>query len=225
MRLIAAARARRRSLCGRSSTCWSFVYAWMVVMKPRSIPKLSSSTFAIGATQFVVHDALEMIECCSGSYASSLTPSTRVTSGSVAGAEMITFFAPASRCFCAAAPVGEEAGRLDHHVDAEVAPRQIRRIALGEALQLLAVDRRASHPSTCDVTVEAVPSTESWLAAGAPSSRTSPRSLNATISKSPPRSSAARKKLRPIRPNPLIPTRVFAMTATLTRASRLAAMP
>ena len=44
-----------------SSTFWSFVYAWIVVMKPRSIPNVSCSTFAIGATQFVVHDAFEMI--------------------------------------------------------------------------------------------------------------------------------------------------------------------
>jgi hypothetical protein len=67
MRLIAAARARRRSGCGRSSVRWSFVYAWIVVMKPRSIVYASCSTFASGATQFVVHDAFEMIECCSGS--------------------------------------------------------------------------------------------------------------------------------------------------------------
>jgi hypothetical protein len=55
-------------------------------MKPRSIPNASSSTFAIGATQLVVHDAFEMIACCSGSYWSSLTPRTSVRSGSVAGA-------------------------------------------------------------------------------------------------------------------------------------------
>ena len=36
--------------------------------------------------------------------------------------------------------LGEEAGRLDHHVDAEVAPRQRRRVALGEHLDLAAVD-------------------------------------------------------------------------------------
>ena len=36
-------------------------------MKPRSIPNESSSTFAIGATQFVVHEAFEMIGCCSAS--------------------------------------------------------------------------------------------------------------------------------------------------------------
>ena len=67
IRLIAAARARRRSLCGRSRICWSFVYAWIVVMKPDSIPQVSWSTLAIGATQFVVQEALETIRCASGS--------------------------------------------------------------------------------------------------------------------------------------------------------------
>ena len=38
---------------------WSFVYAWIVVMKPCSIPNASLSTFAIGAMQFVVQDAFE----------------------------------------------------------------------------------------------------------------------------------------------------------------------
>ena len=61
MRLIAADRARLRSECGKSRILWSFVYAWMVVMNPTSIPKESFSTFATGATQFVVHDALETI--------------------------------------------------------------------------------------------------------------------------------------------------------------------
>ena len=54
MMLTAAARARRRSLCGRSRIDWSFVYAWIVVMNPCSMPNASSSTLAIGATQFVV---------------------------------------------------------------------------------------------------------------------------------------------------------------------------
>ena len=67
MRLIAAARARRRSLCGRSRICWSFVYAWMVVMKPDSMPHASLRTLASGATQFVVQEAFETIRCCSGS--------------------------------------------------------------------------------------------------------------------------------------------------------------
>ena len=36
--------------------------------------------------------------------------------------------------------LGEEAGRLDHDVGAEVAPGQVGRVALGEDLDLLAVD-------------------------------------------------------------------------------------
>ena len=36
--------------------------------------------------------------------------------------------------------LGEQAGRLDHDVDAEVAPGQVGRIALGEHLDLGAVD-------------------------------------------------------------------------------------
>ena len=57
----AAARARRRSLCGRSSSCWSFVYEWTVVIQPLLMPNDSCSTFATGARQFVVHDAFEMM--------------------------------------------------------------------------------------------------------------------------------------------------------------------
>ena len=62
-----AARARRRSLCGRSSSFWSFVYEWTVVIQPRRRPKLSCSTLATGARQLVVHDAFEMILCRAGS--------------------------------------------------------------------------------------------------------------------------------------------------------------
>src|SRR5665648_902142 len=58
-RLIAAERARRRSLCGASSRFWSMVYAWMVVIRPLTMPKLSSRTFATGARQFVVQDAFD----------------------------------------------------------------------------------------------------------------------------------------------------------------------
>ena len=67
MMFVAAARARRRSLCGKSRMTWSLVYAWIVVMRPLTIPNSSSSTFAIGARQFVVHDALEMTWCFAGS--------------------------------------------------------------------------------------------------------------------------------------------------------------
>lgn len=77
-------------------SCWSFVYACTVVRKPWSMPNASCSTFAIGATQFVVHDAAETISCRIGSYLSALTPGTSVASiGPFAGAEITTRFAPA----------------------------------------------------------------------------------------------------------------------------------
>ena len=74
------------------------VNAWTVVMKPRSMPKLSSRTFAIGPRQLVVQLALEITVCAAGSKAASLIPRTIVMSSSVAGAEMTTRFAPASMC-------------------------------------------------------------------------------------------------------------------------------
>ena len=97
----AAARARRRSLCGRSSRFWSFVYEWIVVIHPLRMPNRSWITLATGARQLVVHDALEMMWCVDGSYVSSFTPSTTVMSGPLAGAVMMTFFAPAVRCLAA----------------------------------------------------------------------------------------------------------------------------
>ena len=71
-----------------------------MVIRPFSIPNRSSSTFASGARQFVVQDALEMT-VCDPSYSESFTPLTTVRSSPVAGAEMTTFFAPASRCLAA----------------------------------------------------------------------------------------------------------------------------
>ena len=110
-------------------------------MKPDSSPNVSSRIFAIGPTEFVVQEAFEMRWCCSGSYLSSLTPRTIVMSGSVAGAEMTTFFAPAVEVLRGAFAVGEEAGRLDDDVDAHVLPGQRRGVALREHPERLAVDR------------------------------------------------------------------------------------
>ncbi len=74
------------------------MYEWIVVRKPFSIPNTSFRTFATGARPFVVHDALLMTVCAASSYSSSFTPRTIVLSSFFAGAEMITFFAPASTC-------------------------------------------------------------------------------------------------------------------------------
>jgi hypothetical protein len=203
MRLIAAARARRRSSCGRSRMRWSFVYAWIVVMKPRWIPNVSCSTFAIGATQFVVQEAFDTILCASGSYSSSLTPITSVMSGSVAGAEMTTRFAPASRCCCAPSRL------VKKPVDSSTTstPRSPHGRFFGSRSESTLNSSPAAVivPSPAETPPSSRPSTESY------SSRcaivfASPRSLIATTSMSAPCFSLARKKFRPIRPNPLIPT-------------------
>ena len=53
---------------------------------------------------------------------------------------MMTFLAPAVEVLARPVGVGEEAGRLDDDVDAQVAPGQLRRVALGEHLDRLAAD-------------------------------------------------------------------------------------
>ena len=70
---------------------------------------------------------------------------------------MTTFFAPGVEVLLRAVALGEEAGRLEHDVDAEVAPGHRGRVALGERLHLVAVRvqdavarprrRRGSGPS------------------------------------------------------------------------------
>ena len=93
----AADRASRGSFATTSRSFCEFVYEWIVVRKPFWMPNSSFSTFATGARPLVVHEALEMMRCFSGSNSFSLTPSTMVLSSFLAGAEMITYFAPASR--------------------------------------------------------------------------------------------------------------------------------
>ena len=65
-----------------------------------------------------------------GRSASSLTPRTIVMSSPFAGALMITLRAPAVEVRAGLLGVGEQAGRLEDDVDAEVAPRQRRRVLL-----------------------------------------------------------------------------------------------
>ena len=72
--LIAAPRARRRSLCGPSTSDWSPVYACTVVMRPCFTPNASSSTLMRGTKQFVVQLAFEMTWCFFLSKSVWLTP-------------------------------------------------------------------------------------------------------------------------------------------------------
>src|SRR6266568_2038523 len=100
----AAARARRRSLWGRSRIFWSLVYECTVVIWPFTMPNRSCSTRATGPRQFVVQEALETTWWLLGSYLLWLTPITIVMSSPLAGAEMMTFRAPAVRCAFALSP-------------------------------------------------------------------------------------------------------------------------
>ena len=70
-------------------------------MNPRAMPTARSSTKATGARQLVVQDAAETIRWLLRSLLS-LTPNTTVMSSPVAGAEISTRLAPASRCLPAA---------------------------------------------------------------------------------------------------------------------------
>src|SRR6516225_2484942 len=178
----------------------------MVVIRPRTMPKLSSSTLAIGATQLVVQEAFEMMLCRSGSYRSSLTPSTIVMSSPLAGAEMITFRAPAARCAAAASR------EVNLPVDSTTTstPRSPQGSAAGSRSAKILISwspARITSPSAVTST-SSLPNTVSYfsrcaLVAGLV------RSFAATISISLPCVAwTARQKPRPIRPNPLMPTRI-----------------
>src|SRR5690242_1909936 len=83
---------------GPSTVFCVAVYECTVVIRPSATPKPSlRRTWTTGARQFVVQDAFETMWCFAGSYLSSLTPITIVMSSPLAGAEMMTFLAPAVR--------------------------------------------------------------------------------------------------------------------------------
>merc|ERR1719379_3238908 len=100
MMLTPAARPARQSpFIEPSTVSCDAVAAWTVVIRPCLMPNLSLMTFTSGARPLVVHEAHETTFMDAESYSSWLTPTTRVgVSASLAGAEMMTFLAPASRC-------------------------------------------------------------------------------------------------------------------------------
>merc|ERR1719198_127047 len=102
MMLAEAARPARQSahfMDESTSTCEA-VAAWTVVIRPCLMPNFSLIVLTIGARPLVVHDAHETTAIEAGSYSSVLTPTTMVgVSASLAGAEMMTFFAPPATCF------------------------------------------------------------------------------------------------------------------------------
>ncbi len=109
-------------------------------MKPRSTPKLSTRTLAIGARQLVVQLALLITSCLALSYMSSLTPRQMVTSGPLAGALMIDLLGAGLEVLGGGGALGEAPGGLDHDVGAELAPGELGGVGLGGHAQALAVD-------------------------------------------------------------------------------------
>merc|ERR1719502_15082 len=101
MILAEAARPARQSapFIEPSTVSCEAVAACTVVMRPCLMPNFSLIVLTSGARPLVVHDAHETTSIVAESYSSVLTPTTSVgVSASLAGAEMMTFFAPASRC-------------------------------------------------------------------------------------------------------------------------------
>ncbi len=139
------------------------------------------------------------------SYLSSLTPMTMVTSSSVAGAEMMTFFAPAVTCFFAASALVKMP--VDSITMSTPSSPQGRLAGSRSAMTLKVVPSTVMLSAVWLTSAWRVPRIESYLSRCA-RVLVSVRSFTPTISMSAPWDRTARKKLRPMRPNPLMPTRI-----------------
>ena len=188
-----------------------------MVIRPFSTPKASSSTLTMGTKQLVVHEALDTTLWASR--VEGVVVDAHHEGGVGAGGRGRDDHPGRAGLEVGGrlVAVGEEAGRLDHHVDAQVAPGQRLGVALGGDLQRAC--RRPRCPCRWRTTAASRrPITESYLSRWAISA-TEPRSLADTISMSAPESRTARKKLRPMRPKPLTPTRMVMCCCLLVTAS------
>src|SRR5215472_3462596 len=173
-------------------------------------------TLAIGARQFVVQEALEMMWCLAGSYFSWFTPSTMVTSSFLAGAEMMTFFTGPRMCFLASF------ASVKRPVDSSTtcAPTDSHGSLAGSfsanTLIVLLSTVMQSLPEV--ILCGRFPRMESYLRRCA-SVLGSVRSLTATNSRLGSLSEA-RITLRPMRPNPLIPTLITILPPNWMRDSQ-----
>ncbi len=136
-------------------------------------------------------------------------------SSPLAGAEMMTFDAPASTCL--------RASSADVNIPVDSTTTVAPTDAQGRSAGSLSAKTGIDVPSTtiafsaASTGTSMRPRTESYFNRCA-SVVVSVRSLMPTISTSAPLLSRARKKLRPIRPNPLIPTLM------VTQSPRIAVM-
>ena len=152
-----------------------------------------------------MQDALEMMLCEAGSYFSWLTPITMVMSSSVAGAEMITFFAPAVMCFCASAALVKIP--VDSITTSAPTAFQGRFAGSRSAKTLIVFPPTVSVSAVCETSKPRRPKIESYFKRWA-SVALSVRSLIPTMFIFG-FVRLARKKFLPMRPNPLIPTLII----------------
>src|SRR3954469_20587202 len=171
-------------------------------MKAASMQDSARSSFATGARQLVVHDGLEMTVWFSLSYASKFTPRTRVQSGPLAGAEMMTFFAPALRCFAALSRSVKRP--VDSITTSAPTSDHGRSAGSRSAKTLSSLPSTTIASSVCSTVPLNGPRIESYFRRWA-SVLVSVMSLTPTQSMSAPAACAARNTLRPMRPKPLIP--------------------
>ena len=143
-----------------------------------------------------------MMLCLAASYLSSLTPITMVMSSPLAGAEMMTFFAPA--LMCAAALSASVKRPVDSTTTSIPRAPQGKAAGSRSASTLIALPLTTIASFSALTSASRMPWIESYLSKWAKVSA-SVRSLTATIS-SAGLAIAARNALRPMRPNPLIPT-------------------
>mmetsp|Transcript_30099 Transcript_30099/g.82234 ORF Transcript_30099/g.82234 Transcript_30099/m.82234 type:complete len:246 (+) Transcript_30099:686-1423(+) len=160
MMFCPAPRPPRQSLPdGPSTVFWVAVVACTVVISPSTIPNLSLITFANGARQLVVHDALETIGA--PAYCVLLTPITYI-GASADGAEMNTTLAPPpSLCTLAFSMVV----KIPVASTTAVAPLAAHGISLGSrhAVTVMGLPSMISLPSLCLTVPLYCPWTESYL--------------------------------------------------------------
>ena len=171
-------------------------------MKPRLMPKFSSSTLAKGARQLVVQEALDTMLSTAGSYWSSFTPITMVLSTFLPGAEMSTFLAPASRCARALVPSVKKP--VDSTTTSTPSSPQGSRAGSRSDRTTSSLPSTMMDLSVATTSSKARPWMDSYFSRWAMTG-TSPRSLMATTSMEGSFAIALYAR-RPMRPKPLIPT-------------------
>ena len=143
---------------------------------------------------------------------------TMVMSSSLAGAEMITFFAPPAMCAFAAGPVTKRP--VDSITMSTPRSPQGRLAGSRSARILIGLSPTTIVSPSTETGLSNRPATVSYFSRWAMVFR-SPRSFAATTSKPrSPLSSSALKKFRPIRPNPLMPTRMVTAPVSVPIAAR-----